>query len=140
MPVIHPLGDSTHSKRCVCLLRLLDACYATPFTSIYQRTPDNHLTHHEFGRMGTFAFFQNSIITSRAKTNTITTDSTSQRNKQYNTFSYPVCNSDCNLDGSCNPTAIQCFVNGTINPFYSFKNIGTTLQRRTDSPVRAHEP
>ncbi len=31
-----------------------------------------------------------------------------------------------------NPTAIQYFINRTINRFYSLKNIGTTLQRRTD--------
>ncbi len=30
----------------------------------------------------------------RAGTNTIVTDCTSQRNTQYNHFSYPVCNSD----------------------------------------------
>ncbi len=45
-----------------------------------------------------------------------------------------------NLDGACNPTAIQYFINRNNNRFYSLKNLGTTLQGRTDSPVRAHEP
>ncbi len=37
-------------------------------------------------------------VVTRAGTNTIATDCTSQRNTQYNHFSYPVYNSDCNIE------------------------------------------
>ncbi len=47
------------------------------------------------------------LMTSRGRTSTIATDCTSQGNTQCNNFGYPVCNSDCNLDGDFNPTAFR---------------------------------
>ncbi len=56
-------------------------------------------------------------VVSRAGTNTIATDCTSQCNTQYNHFSYLVYNLDWNIDGACKTTAIQDFINRTINRF-----------------------